>query len=70
MIHQVKRLEKQVGIWMIPNMHCSLLLTRLSKKATLKWLTKKGNQKNVVEEAITPLITAKKKIDTVNKTEK
>ena len=70
MIHQVKRLEKQVGIWMVSNSHWSLLLTCFSNKAILTWLTKKKNKKNVVGEVVTPPISEKKKIYLVNKTEK
>ena len=67
----MKRSEKQVGIWIIPKRHCSILLTRLSKKGILTWLKKKGKPKpNVVKEFITPTNSAKKDIDTVNKTEK
>ena len=55
---------------MIPNRHWLLLLTGLSKKVILAWFTTKGNQKNVVEESITPPISVKNKIDTFNKTDK
>ena len=56
---------------MIPNRHWSLLLTRLSKKVILTWLTKKRKTKpNVVREAITPPISEKQNIDKLNKTEK
>ena len=54
---------------MITNMHWSLLLTRFSKKVILTWFIKKENQKNVVQESITPPISEKKKIETVNKTD-
>ena len=53
---QVKRLEKQVEIWMIPKMYWSLLLTRLSPKVLLKFLKRKGKKTNVMEEATTPPI--------------
>ena len=55
---------------MIPNRHWELLIKLLSKKGVLTWLTKKENKKNVVEEAITPHISTKKKMDTVKKTDK
>ena len=55
---------------MIPKSHWSLLLTRLSQKGILTWLKKGGKKHNVVKEAITPTISAKNNIDTVNKTEK
>ena len=45
-------------------------MTRFSKKGPLTLLTKKEKKTNVVKEAITPPISEKKKIDTVNKTEK
>ena len=64
-----ERVRKKVGIGMIPNRHWSLILTRFSKKGKLTWLTKK-RKKNVVEESITSPITPKKKIETVNKTDK
>ena len=51
---------------MIPKGYWSLLLTRFSKKGILTWLAKKG-KKIVVEEAIIPPISEKKKIDTVKK---
>ena len=70
LIHQVKRLEKQVSIWMIPNRNWSLLLKRLSKKGILTWLKKGKTGKKIAEEAITPPISEKKEIDTVNKTER
>ena len=47
----MKRLKKQVGIRIISKIHLSLLLTKL---------TKKGNKKNVVEEANTSPISEKK----------
>ena len=40
-----ERSLKKVGIWIISNTHCSLQLTRFSKKGILKWLTNKGNKK-------------------------
>ena len=55
---------------MIPKRHWSLLLTRLSEKVILKWLTKKGKNPNVVKEFTTPPISEKNKIDTVKKTDK
>ena len=60
-MHRLKRLKKQVGIWMISKIHWSVLLTQLEKK---------GNKNNVVKEVRTFTISSKKKIDTVNKTEK
>ena len=55
---------------MIPNRHCSILMTRLSKKGILTWLKKKKKKYNLVKEAITPPISEKNNIDTFNKTEK
>ena len=44
---------------------------KVSKKGNNEMVDKEGKSKqNVVEEAITPPISKKKKIDTVNKTEK
>ena len=70
MIIQVKGLEKQVGIRMIPKSNWSLLLKRWLKKRILTWLKKRVKKTNVVNEDITPTISAKTNIDTVNKTEK
>ena len=70
-MHLLKSLRNQVGIWIISKIRWSLLLTRLKKMGLLTQLTKKRKSKhNVMEEAITSLISAKKNIDTVNKTEK
>ena len=56
---------------MIPNRHWSLLMTRLSKKVILTWLTKKGNKNLMLcRKPSLLLFQKKKKIDTVNKTEK
>ena len=55
---------------MIPKRHWSLLLTRFSNKGILTWLTKREKKPNVVKESITPPISAKNKIYTVNKIKK
>ena len=68
MIHQVKGLEKQVGIYMIPNRNWSLIITRLSNKGILKWFTKKGNQNKILWRSHHSSYFKKK--DTVNKTDK
>ena len=39
-----EKVRKKVGIWMIPKSNWSLLLTQLSKKGILTWLTKNGKQ--------------------------
>ena len=67
---RVKRLEKQMGVWMIPKRHWSLILTQFSEKGILTWLTKiRKTKPNVVKESITPPISGKK-IDTVNRTDR
>ena len=52
---------------MIPKRHWSLLLKQLSNKEILTVFKKKENKNNVVKEAITTPISAKKKIETVKK---
>ena len=69
--NQSEKVRKKWGFGIYKKRHWSLLLTRLSKKGILTWLTKKKKtEPNLVKEAITPPISAKKKIYTVNKTEK
>ena len=57
----------EVGIWMIPNMHWSILLTRLSKKVIIAWFTKRGNQSKMLWGDPSLLLFQKKSIDTVKK---
>ena len=69
-MQQFKRLKEQLGIWMISKICWSLLLT-VGKEGTIDTFEKKGKSKqNVVEEDISTPISEKKKIYTVNKTEK
>ena len=67
---QIENVRSKVEIWMITNMHWSLLMTRLSKMLLLTWLTKKVNENKMFWRKPSLLLFHKKMIYTVNKTEK
>ena len=66
----MKGLEKQVGIWMIPKCIGIYYWHVCQRREYLHGIHKIKTKPNVVKKAINPLISAKKKIDTVNKIDK
>ena len=67
----MKRSEKQVGIWVIPKIALVTTTDTVLRERNTDMVDKKRKTKsNVVRESINPPISAKNKIDTVNKTEK